>query len=133
MLTSNTVLYHQAVSTCTLEIRPFSSPSIAAAIKQSTATSCYFKYGCHKGSLCAHAGLTIQNGLYLLKHHKAKLTAVIISHISYYSLCLCFSWNVPCRLTWQSKRNNTFRFQALSFPCWRGKKTQFNPFLSGPL
>ena len=73
------------------------------------------------------------DGLHLLKHHKAKLTAVIMSHVSYYSLCFCFSWNVPCRLTWQSKCNNTFKFQALSFQCWCGKNhnsTRFSLALS---
>ena len=33
-----------------LEIRPL-SPSIAATFKQSIVTLCYFKYGCHKGTL----------------------------------------------------------------------------------
>ena len=52
-----------------------------------------------------------------------KLTAAIIApHIYYYFTCFCFSWNVPCRSTWQSKCSNTFKLQALSCQCWLGKK-----------
>ena len=56
-----------------------------------------------------------------------KLTAVIIApHIYYYFLRFCFSWNVPCRSTWQSKGNNTtFKLQALSCQHWFGKKPQW--------
>ena len=52
-----------------------------------------------------------------------KLTAVIKApHIYYYFPCFCFSWNVPCRSTWQSKCSNIFKLQALSCQRWFGKK-----------
>ncbi|XP_059748847.1 uncharacterized protein [Bos taurus] len=51
MLTSGTVLDHQAAAACNEESRPFLSPSIGATFKQGTLTFCYFKYGFHKDQL----------------------------------------------------------------------------------
>ncbi|XP_043305436.1 translation initiation factor IF-2-like [Cervus canadensis] len=45
MLTSGTVLDHQAAAACNEESRPFLSPSIGATFKQGTLTSCFFKRG----------------------------------------------------------------------------------------
>ncbi|KAM9740050.1 uncharacterized protein ACBT57_014143 [Dama dama] len=49
MLTSGTVLDHQAAAACNEESRPFLSPSIGATFKQGSLTFCLFNYDCHKG------------------------------------------------------------------------------------
>lgn len=68
--------------------------------------------------------------LLLIKTLLSQIVVSIIPQIYYYLPCFFFSGNVPCRSTWQSKYNDTFKSQTLSFQVPSYKKLESELFLS---